>query len=131
MDIGRPKLYNDVKDLQKDIDKYFEYCDNNDKPYTLSGLAYFLDMDRKTLYNYSKDENFFPTIKKAREKVEMQLEENALLNKANPTFTIFNLKNNFGWKDKINYEDDKKEQELSKVEELLSKIENEANNDIK
>ena len=31
----------------------------------------------------------------------MQLEENALLNKGNPTFTIFNLKNNFDWKDKI------------------------------
>ena len=122
MDIGRPKLYNDVKDLQKDIDKYFEYCDSNDKTYTLSGLAYFLDMDRKTLYNYSKDENFFPTIKKAREKVEMQLEENALMNKANPTFTIFNLKNNFGWKDKTTYEDETKTNGI--VNELVEALNN-------
>ena len=48
----------------------------------------------------SKDEQFFPTIKKAREKVEQQLEENALMGKANATFTIFNLKNNYGWVDK-------------------------------
>lgn len=66
----------------------------------MSGLALALDMDRKTLFNYSKDEQFFPTIKKAKAKVEEQLEENALMGKYNPTFAIFNLKNNFDWKDK-------------------------------
>lgn len=97
---GAPKKYTEVELLRKKIDSYFKLCDKLNKPYTLSGLALSLDMDRKTLYNYSKEEAFFPTIKKAKEKVEAQLEENALLGKYNSTFAIFNLKNNFDWKDK-------------------------------
>ena len=98
---GRPKLYSSVEDMEKDILKYFEECDKKEKPYTMSGLALALDMDRRSLLNYSKDEMFFPTIKKAKQKIETQLEENALLGKGNSTFTIFNLKNNFEWKDNV------------------------------
>ena len=98
---GRPKLYSSVEDMEKDIQKYFEECDKKEKPYTMSGLALALDMDRRSLLNYSKDEMFFPTIKKAKQKIETQLEENALLGKGNSTFTIFNLKNNFEWKDNV------------------------------
>ena len=99
--VGRPKIFKSVEEVEEKINAYFKYCEDKDKPYTMSGLAYYLDVDRKTLLNYSKDEDFFHTIKKARDRVQMQLEENALLNKGNPTFTIFNLKNNFDWKDKI------------------------------
>ena len=102
--MARPKLYSSVESMKKIIDDYFEMCDEKEKPYTMSGLAYALDMDRKSLLNYSKDEQFFPTIKRAKEKVEQQLEENALMGKANSTFTIFNLKNNYGWKDNIEVE---------------------------
>ena len=102
--VARPKLYSSVESMKKIIDDYFEMCDEKEKPYTMSGLAYALDMDRKSLLNYSKDEQFFPTIKRAKEKVEQQLEENALMGKANSTFTIFNLKNNYGWKDNIEVE---------------------------
>ena len=98
--MARPKKYNDKNVFEKKVKEYFEYCDKEDKPYTMSGLAFALDMDRKSLLNYSKDEMFFTTKKKAREKVEQQLEENALMGKANATFTIFNLKNNYGWVDK-------------------------------
>ena len=99
--VGRPKIFKSVEEVEEKINAYFKYCEDKDKPYTMSGLAYYLGIDRKTLLNYSKDEDYFPTIKKARDRVQMQLEENALLNKGNPTFTIFNLKNNFDWKDKI------------------------------
>ena len=98
---GRPKMYSDVDEMQNDIDKYFKNCDKKEKPYTMSGLAYALDMSRQSLINYSKDEKFFDTIKKAKQKVEQQLEENALMGKGNSTFTIFNLKNNFEWKDNV------------------------------
>lgn len=114
---GRPLAFKTVKALQDAIDEYFEYCDNRTRsvfvkdlgdnievsdpaPYTLSGLAYALGIDRKTLYNYSKSDQFFPTVKRARERVEAQLDER--VNDKN-TFTpgiIFNLKNNFGWVDK-------------------------------
>ena len=117
--MARPKLYTSIEDMQKIIDKYFEMCDEKEKPYTMSGLAYALDMDRRSLLNYSKDEKFFPTIKKAKEKVEQQLEENALMGKANSTFTIFNLKNNYGWRDTVEVKNDN---EISKVDELLKEI---------
>lgn len=121
--MARPKLYTNVEDMEKDIEKYFAECDKKERPYTMSGLAYSLDMDRKSLYNYSKDDEFFPTIKRAKEKVEQQLEENALMGKANATFTIFNLKNNFRWQDSVEVNNN---YQLGKVQELLNKIDEEA-----
>lgn len=118
--MGRKKLYSSANDMQKIIDKYFVECDEKQKPYTMSGLAYALDMDRKSLLNYSKDKEFFPTIKRAKEKVEQQLEENALMGKANSTFTIFNLKNNYGWKDQVEI----KEESNGIIGELIGALNN-------
>lgn len=118
--MGRKKMYSSANDMQKIIDKYFIECDEKQKPYTMSGLAYALDMDRKSLLNYSKDKEFFPTIKKAKEKVEQQLEENALMGKANSTFTIFNLKNNYGWKDQVEI----KEESNGIIGELIGALNN-------
>lgn len=98
---GRPKIYSSIEEMEKDINKYFKECDKREKPYTMSGLALALDMDRRSLLNYSKDEMFFPTLKKAKQRIEQQLEENGLSGKGNSTFTIFNLKNNFEWKDNV------------------------------
>jgi len=112
---GRPLLYKTVKEMKKIIDEYFDWCDNRTKkvydekkgceymitdpaPYTMSGLARRLGMDRRSLLNYSDREQFFPTIKEAREKVQEDV-ETRLMEKA-PTGAIFNLKNNFDWKDK-------------------------------
>lgn len=120
---GRPRAFKNAEEVKSKIDAYFNYCEEKEKPYTMSGLAYYLEVSRQTLVNYSYEDEYFDTIKKARDKVQMQLEENALSNKANPTFTIFNLKNNFDWKDKVEV----KNTNLPKVEELLSKIESEAN----
>ena len=119
--VGRPKIFNDVKEVEEKINAYFNYCEEKEKPYTMSGLAYYLGISRQTLVNYSNQDQFFDTIKKARDKVQMQLEENALSNKANPTFTIFNLKNNFDWKDSNEV---KTNVEITKVDELLNEIKN-------
>ena len=119
-EVGRPRAFKSVEEVEEKINAYFNYCEEKEKPYTMSGLAYYLGIDRKTLINYSKNEEYFHTIKKARDKVQMQLEENALSNKANPTFTIFNLKNNFDWKDKI-------EHSSSEVENINKNISNIAN----
>jgi len=121
--MGRPKLYETKEEMQEIIDDYFSLCDKLDKPYTMSGLANALNMSRQSVINYSKNDEFFDTIKKARAEIEQQLEENALMNKANSTFTIFNLKNNYGWKDSVEVADKEK---LTKVEELLTKIKEEA-----
>lgn len=118
---GRPRKFKDdeVEKMQKMIDEYFEFCDNrmktvfheklgeiavsNPAPYTMSGLANKLGMDRDTLINYSKKNKFFGTIKKARNRVQEDV-ENRLMETHNQSGAIFNLKNNFGWKDKTEQE---------------------------
>ena len=117
--VGRPKAFKSVKEVEEKINSYFNYCEEKEKPYTMSGLAYYLGIDRKTLLNYSKNEEYFHTIKKARDKVQMQLEE-CLYRLGNNSGVIFNLKNNFDWKDKI-------EHSSSEVENINKNISNIAN----
>ena len=118
-EVGRPRAFKSVEEVEEKINAYFNYCEEKEKPYTMSGLAYYLGIDRKTLLNYSKNEEYFHTIKKARDKVQMQLEE-CLYRLGNNSGVIFNLKNNFDWKDKI-------EHSSSEVENINKNISNIAN----
>ncbi|MFS4438605.1 terminase small subunit [Paracoccaceae bacterium GXU_MW_L88] len=97
---GRPLKFESVEALEEMIESYFVDCDQSKKPYTVSGLAVWLDTSRQTLINYEDKEEYFDTIKRAKARCEAWVEENALMSKTNATFSIFNLKNNFGWKDK-------------------------------
>lgn len=108
---GRPPKYKTKEEIQEKIDNYFKECQLNNKPYTITGLGLALDMSRQDLINYSKKDEFFDTIKRAKMRVENYLEER-LINDSSATGIIFNLKNNYGWKDKqenvnvgISYED--------------------------
>lgn len=92
--------YKDENELKQKIDEYFKECDEKELPYTMSGLAYSLHIDRRTLVNYGNRESFFSLIADAKDKIQRQLEENALKGKSNAQFTIFNLKNNYGWNDR-------------------------------
>lgn len=96
---GRPKKYTEVELMQQKIDRYFKKCDNEHEPYTITGLALALDLDRKSINNYAKDSEFFPTIKKAKLRVENYLEKR-LITSSSATGIIFNLKNNYDWTDK-------------------------------
>jgi hypothetical protein len=115
--------YKTEKELEEGIDKYFQECDEKEKPYTMSGLAYSLGIDRATLVRYGDRDLFATLIKEAKQKVECQLEENALMGKSNSTFTIFNLKNNYGWRDQVQVKNDN---EISKLDELLKEIKNDS-----
>lgn len=95
---GRPLKFKSVKELEEKIEAYF--ANENNVPWTITDLAYWLDCDRQTLLNYQEKEEFFGTIKKAKTKIEASIEKGALSGLYNPTFSIFNMKNNFGWKDK-------------------------------
>ena len=114
--------YKTKEQLKKGIDDYFKKCDKNNRPYTISGLALSLGIDRRTLVNYSERDLFFPLIKNAKLKIQEMLEEN-LYRLGNNSGIIFNLKNNYGWRDNIEVSNNF---ELSKVEQLLNKIEDEA-----
>lgn len=113
--IGRPLKYKTAEDMQKVIDKYFEDCDNyhfktydengNEiykhapKPYTITGLALALDLCRQDLLNYQGKKEFHDTVKRAKQRCENYAEEQ-LFRQGNCAGVIFNLKNNYGYKDK-------------------------------
>ena len=97
---GRPLKYKTVEEMQEVIDRYFIQCDKEKRPYTVTGLAMALDLDRKALISYGDKEEFSYAIKKAKAKVERWLEENLVSGQGNATGIIFNLKNNYGYKDR-------------------------------
>lgn len=99
MPAGRPPAYSSPEEMQKDIDAYFAQVLADEKPPTISGLAYHLGMSTESLRNYQNRDQFFATVKRAKQRVEIALEER--LDQGSPVGAIFNLKNNFGWKDKI------------------------------
>lgn len=123
---GQPMKYKTVEELQVAVDNYFAvdaFMPNaaGESEYlpTMAGLALSLDVDRRTIVNYSHNEEYFPTIRKARAKIESFIETRLYGN--NVTGCIFNLKNNFDWKDKQEIETKDITQDVSD-EELNAKI---------
>ena len=116
MTAGRPPKYKTVQDMSRVIELYYLACkvhktedlslldDLNDEDLlivndiedivpTISGLAYTLGMSTEALRNYEGKEEFLATVKRAKQRVEMSLEQRLAGN--NVTGAIFNLKNNF------------------------------------
>jgi hypothetical protein len=85
-----PRLNNAKKQIY-----HTEYVENP----SILGMCRYLEINRSTLNRYESEEQFCNTIKRAKERVEEFL-ENQLYRKEQVTGVIFNLKNNFGWKDK-------------------------------
>lgn len=113
---GRPKKYTEAEQLQTKIDAYFESCYGKRcnpetgewekvivKPITFTGLAIACNMSRQDLLNYKKDDKFFDTINNARRICEEFAEQQLFIGK-NAAGVIFNLKNNYNWKDKTEQE---------------------------
>lgn len=96
---GRPRKYDSPEQMQEAIDRYFESCDEEENPITVTGLALALDFtSRKELINYENySEEFYHTIKKAKLRIE-QAYEKRLVKRGNGG-DIFALKN-FDWTDK-------------------------------
>ena len=130
----KPKKYETEEELQGVINDYFRSCMkpvlnarqqpvkdpiSGDyifemvRPFTMSGLAEALDMDRKTLLNYSKEAEYFHTIERARRKVERFTEEK-LFEKETCNGSKFSLSNNFGWSEKNETKID-----IDKLEDIL------------
>lgn len=111
--------YKSEEELSKGIEEYFEDCKKREKPYTMSGLAVWLGITRQTLVNYSHKDKFFPLIKKAKEKVQAQIEENTLDGTFNTTFAIFSLKANYKWDDGNKVEINVNKPRVEKVEDVV------------
>lgn len=97
---GRPLKFDSPKVLDEKINEYFAKCEEKGEKPFISELAYFLDTSRETLREYKERPEFVDSIKRALARCEIALEKNLIEGKVNPTGTIFNLKNNYGWRDK-------------------------------
>lgn len=98
---GRPMTYSNPEELERVINLYFDTCDRQERPYTVSGLAFTVGMTRDQLIKYQERPEFMDTIKYAKQKVAVYVEEQLYRKSGSVTGIIFSLKNNFGWKDSI------------------------------
>lgn len=114
---GRPLKFQSVEELDSKVSDYFTLCDEGKKPYTLSGLALYLDVDRETILNYTARPEYSSTLKKAKQRCEEYIEQGMMGNKINPASAIFILKNNYGYKDS-------KELDLSNKDGSMSPVAN-------
>ena len=94
---GRPPKFATPEDMQEGIDAYFAERDDKEKPYTIAGLAYHLDMTTQGLREYQTKDEFSCIIKKAKQKVELSVE--SLLLEGKGAGAIFWLKNHAGYSD--------------------------------
>jgi hypothetical protein len=142
---GRPPKYETPEQMQRLIDLYFLACrvHQTEKAElleelpiedleivndieciypTISGLAYTLDMTTEGLRNYGTKDDFSATVKRAKQRVEMSLEQRLAGNAV--TGSIFSLKNNFGWKDKTEVDNTHKFNDLSddQLEERIKQL---------
>jgi len=101
---GRPRLYQDHESFAAKVEDYFAFCEDNGKMPTLSGLCYFMGFHDKESFGTYADygDDFSRTVKSTR--LRMEDDRNQRLANAACTGVIFDLKNNWGWKDKTESE---------------------------
>lgn len=96
---------NDVEQVQKRVDEYFQICAERGMKPSVSGLAMALGTDRRRLWEWVNGKNegkpraVTDTLKKAYQILNFAMEEYMQNGKINPVSGIFLMKNNFGYKD--------------------------------
>lgn len=83
--------------LECEINKYFRWADENNKPYSIARLASHLGVSRATIYNYEEKKFFGPVITAARDRILASLEEKLL--EHGTSGQIF-LAKNYGYSDR-------------------------------
>lgn len=107
---GRPLLYPEPEKLEEKCNGYFEEVDSKNltekvaRPYLVSGLALFLGMDSDSLLEYAKRDKFFGIIKRAKEKISLNLQERSIIDPRAAVGCLFNLKCNHGMIEKKHVE---------------------------
>lgn len=98
--VGRPLKIETPEQMENILNEYFKITDEN--KITITGICLALGLDKSTFYDYEKREEYKDIVKQARMIVENSYEIS--LRENGRTGDIFALKN-FGWRDKVEYED--------------------------
>jgi hypothetical protein len=107
--MGRPLSFNTAEELWHKCLEYFILWKEQNRPYTVVGLAGFLNVGKDTFWEYGRgtydhvDCDFSDTVKKAREYIETYKWEKMLTGEYKTAGAIFDLKNNHGAKDTIEH----------------------------
>lgn len=136
--VGKPPSYT-PQELEIKINEYFQWVNDENverkkrrfegekfKPFTLSGICVYLGISRETWSEYGKKSEYVDTIKKTRAIVENYVEEGLMNGTINAIGGIFNLKNNFGWVDKIDIATTSQPEQLTPTD-IRSQIEQRKN----
>ena len=117
---GRPLKFKTPEELQEKIDEYLGQCKILERCPTIAGLARALEVDRQTIYNYEKKDEFFDIIKRGRDYILAELEDK-LVNENNVGGAIFIAKN-YGYTDRITTENNNTYniKDIDKLKEIFS-----------
>jgi len=97
VETGRPNIFKSAKEIEDKVTAYKKELVKTGNFPTMAGLAYSIGIDRKTLWNYSQKDAFFPTIKKYRDWIEQEMEQQLL--KLGHGGVVF-LAKNYGYTDR-------------------------------
>jgi len=106
---GRPKAFETIEQLNFIIEQYIASRLATEKPFTMLSFYIYADISKETGSQYiggtydDDNKKFSDSLKKLKDICEAYAEEQLFTNK-NTAGIIFNLKNNFGWKDKTEVE---------------------------
>lgn len=96
---GRPRKFQDPVEFDRMIDEFFTDCEENDKKPTIERLAVYMGCWKECLADYEEIKEFSLSIKNAKKRCLDWLIA-AGLEARNPAMHIFLAKNNYGYKDK-------------------------------
>lgn len=98
--VGQPRRFKTPKAMEKELKKYEKYLVETGKPFLLIGFANFCDVHRTILDGYADKPEYTDTIRKIKQKAELDLLEGAMSGAYNASASIFFAKNNHNYKDK-------------------------------
>lgn len=117
--VNKKRKYTTADELREAVDDYFNTKIAENQPFTVSGLALHLGVTRTTLLNYEKKyagTEYAEIIGNAKLRIEEFVETCLFKSKVPTTGAIFNLKNNFGWKER---QEVSNEIQVVKLEDVL------------
>ena len=94
----RPRLFPDLEEFEILVDGYFADCEKKKKRPNHIGLANHLGVLRRTLNDYSRKEGYSEVLEMAKQLIEEQRVDMLFDGKAHTAGVIFDLVNNYGWK---------------------------------
>jgi len=107
MPAGRPEKYTE-EFVKEEVNKILSFVLEDKNMVYIGEVFENIPYPRENWSRWAKDysdvEEISHTIKRVNEILENRINIGGLKGKLNPTMTIFNLKNNYGWKDKSEIE---------------------------